>query len=198
MKKTLPVILALLLGISLLAGCGETAEKAGNDTNTPASSSPSSPRAVSGKTHSTGDFSVLVPDGWTAAPFRDSSGAEVSDVVAVYKGDESLYIRGDTPIVQIYFFPEGEGFGRNTSKSMYMVPEDITPIEIGGVTWEGFTAYSEYIGTVVMPFTLIWAAVGDDILQVSVFMPRGERDEIKYALLTDPEISAIISSLKPN
>ena len=179
MKKTLIITLVLLIGISMLTGCGSAS--GGNGS-----------AGVSGKTYSSGNFSVLVPDGWEEYPWTDSSGEITPEIVGVYNGAVEDYGRGLIRGLQISF-P-----GKDTPKSFYTDPEDIESIEIGGHTWEGFITYIDYSANEVSPLTIIWTTIGDEILNVTGFAPKGERDKVTHIDLNDPEIIAIISSITPD
>ena len=59
MKKIAALLLALAMVLCLVA-CGEKAPEA-----------PATPDEVKGKTHDTGAFTVLIPEGWLAVPVGD-------------------------------------------------------------------------------------------------------------------------------
>ena len=171
MKKITALIMISLLIISAAAGCG----------------------GVSGKTHSTGEFSVFVPEGWEIMTFKNSAGEEVSNIVGLYKGDLDKATYGNAPAVQIQFYAEGKRFSGNNSRNMYKDTQDLAPFKTGDFTWEGFNYApvpfrSDYNSTAA----IIWTDIGPHKIQAGLWMDT-ETGKITF---DDKDVKAILGSLK--
>ena len=171
MKKITALIMISLLIISAAAGCG----------------------GVSGKTHSTGEFSVFVPEGWEIMTFKNSAGEEVSNIVGLYKGDLDKASYGNAPAIQIQFYPEGKRFSGNGSRSMYKDTQDLAPFKSGDFTWEGFTYTAAPFRSDYSPsVAIIWTDIGTDKIQAGLWMDT-ESGKITF---DDKDVKAILGSLK--
>ena len=195
MKKTLVIGLVLLLSISMLAGCGSGGGSGDTGSGTQNSAkTEQAPAGAKGETHSAGNISALVPDGWKMFPFY-SGGEESPITFSIHKGALSAMDQRYTPGVQIQLFPDGSGFGSNTQKDIYEDVMDLAPLTLGDYTWDGFSGLSmdsnrEY----TLPFAILWTDAGNDKIQVTVWL---EMEEIAITLL-DADVQAIITSIKPN
>ncbi|MCL2815732.1 MAG: hypothetical protein FWD23_14135 [Oscillospiraceae bacterium] len=184
MKKILAFILAAVMfaGLFALAACdGEKKDSSGGGGD------------ITGETHDTGTFSVLVPKGWEVSPFYKDGEVE-PNTLAVHKGTAMDYMLLAVPMIQFYFFPEGDRFGSNIDKAMYDSPADIEPVKIGEYTWTGFTYMGTKSGTAFdVPCVLIWTDAGAHKIQAAVWLELGETK----ITLEDADVQAILSSLAP-
>ena len=180
MKKLVTITLALLMTLSLVA-CGNT-----GTGGQPASE----PAAVKGETYDAGNVSALVPDGWKAFGIQDmwadEEGAMDPDQVQIAKGAAEDYDLFSKPSVLIQHY--GADVDMMTlEKEMYDEGKDLEPLEIGGRTWNGFSAKS--LGT---PLTVLWTGeAGSDQFQVTVWTDMGDGT----ITLEDADVQAIIASI---
>jgi len=195
MKKTLVIGLVLLLSISMLAGCGSGGGSGDTGSGTQNSAkTEQAPAGAKGETHSAGNISALVPDGWKMFPFY-SGGEESPNTFSVHKGALTALDQWSTPGVQIQLFPDGSGFGSNTQKDMYEDVMDLAPLTLGDYTWEGFSGLSKNsAGEYVLPFAILWTDAGNDTIQVTVWLEQ----EGNTITLLDADVQAILTSIKPN
>jgi len=201
MKRTLAIGLALLLSISMLAGCsggGGSGNSAGSNGGGTQSSEKSAETAktpvVKGETYSAENISALVPEGWQAFPFY-SGGEESPNTFSVHKGALNAMDIWYTPGIQIQFFPEGSGFGPGVIRDIYQDISDLAPQKLGDYTWEGFTGLSKNIkDEYVVPFAMFWTDVGNDKILATVWLELGE----KTISLDDADVQAILASIRPN
>ena len=169
MKKTLAIILALILCVSMLSGCGGKGNN--NVTNT------------SEKTYSTGDFSFLVPAGWLEIPFT-LNGEPNPTAAGVYKGAKTEFDMLTKPGFQINCPSSGARI--SASKSWYDNVSDLEPLKLSNYTWEGFTG--EMVGT---PYAVLWDADKKDDFQVTVCLENGSKIS-----LDDADVLSILGSIK--
>jgi len=175
MKRTIAVVLTLMLGISLLVGCGGGGGSAGS---------------VSGEVYDAGNVSALVPKGWKVYPivdvFDDYDGEYDPNGLSINKGAKGAFDQLTTPGLQIKWYASGDGPNNEYSKAFYDDVEDLAPMTIGSRTWKGFTAVS--IG---YPLALLWTEEGD-IFQVTVWLENGG----KKISLDDADVRAILESIQ--
>ena len=151
MKRNLVMVLALMLGISMLTGCDDssstpsatsTNERGTTSTNVePIAAVPFDP--VPGELADAGNIRAICPDGWFFVPvrdlFSDEAGALDSNKVRFMKGTDDDW--ASVPYIVITFL------GLNRVKMPYSVQKeyygssatDIEPFMIGTDVWEGLT-----------------------------------------------------------
>ena len=143
-----------------------------------------------GRDYSTGTFSVKIPNNWLEGPFYVFGSEEVDpDVLGIHKGITEITGMPSTPYIQINFFAEGKGFGNNLDRSMYENVVELSPMEFGNYTWEGFSA--ESFGR---EFTILWTEAGEHNLQATLWLKMGDQE----ASIDDADVRAIISSIEPD
>lgn len=130
MKKLLALLLALMM-VFALSACGDSDASA-------------TPEEVTGETYNAGNFSVLVPDGWTAYPvmdvWSDDANATDPDKVNIGKGTSSEFDLYSKPYMQIvHYDPDTTVL---SAKEFYDNVVDIAPFTAGGLSWEGFSGES--------------------------------------------------------
>ena len=181
MKKLLAAILAIVMLLALAACGGDTKDL---------TSASSDDIAASTTKYDTTKFSVDVPAGWKAFKMTDmfSSDSDSTDPtkVEICKGGESELDILSHPYMIIYYYDK-DSYLSAPSSEWYDEPVDLEPMEIGGRTWNGFTAKS--IG---YPIATLWTGEeGEDQFQISIWL---EMSEGKIAL-TDADVQAIIASI---
>lgn len=186
MKKVLVLMLALVLCLSVFAGCGGNNAPAANDGGNDA------PAAPTGETFDAGNVSAFVPTGWKAFPvndiWSDEENAKDPDCIQIIKGGESEFDMFTKPYLQIDFY--GADTELMTPDSTWY--DDVVELEAftaGSLTWNGFTATS-----FDLPVAIFWAVDGDNEYQVSVWY---ETEEGKIGL-TDADFLAILEGVKPS
>ena len=208
--KTMKRIIALLL-ISIfvlaLASCSQPAntkptESAGNQdpaTSQPTESSTAeepTPEALPDGYYNVGDFTVFVPEGWTAIPVPDrddSSKILTNDIQlakdAVYNEASNTWNTDDGVSFYVTLLPQ-EDFDRAPERKDYYAKdfavEDMEDLTIGALTWHGFL-----VRPIGAPVYMMWAAKSDGV--------GGYYTSISTAYdmsLEDADIQAILGSLK--
>jgi|GEM_PF-1520731 len=179
MKRTIVMMLALLLCISVLAGCGS------NDNGHTAENTADMGNAVdtAGKTHSTGVFRVHIPEGWLEIPFT-LNGEHNPSALGVYKGANSQFDMLTTPSIQINC-PSSRA-RISARKGAFTNVSDIKPLALANYTWEGFTG--EYSGA---PYAILWDAEKKDDFQVTICLEMGTKIS-----LADADVLAILASIE--
>lgn len=177
MKKIIAILLALVLCFSL-AACGGDGDKTSGDTT---------PDEVKGETYDAGNVSALVPQGWKAFPvsdlFEEYDGDNDPTAVQICKGGESEWDIFTKPYLQINYYPDNSLY---VSKDFYDDAADLEPMQLGGRTWNGFTATSmDY------PMAILWTE-GDVQIQVTVNL--GTTDGT--ITINDADVQAIIASIQ--
>lgn len=181
MKKILAITLSLILCVALFAGCG------GGKTTT----GQTEPAAVKGEVYDTGSFSVAVPSGWKALGVEDMWTEEEGDMdptqVQVYKGADDYWDMFSTPGVTIAYYDADNTLTADLLPEMYDDVTDLEPLELGGRTWQGFSAKS-----FDSPITILWTGEADsDQFQVSIWTEMSEGS----ISLDDADVQAIIASI---
>jgi len=199
MKKILILVLAMLMVVSLFAGCGdkkvdEPAKTDDTAADAPADDAADAP-AVTGEVYDAGNVSAIVPEGWKAFPvmdvFAEEEDATDPDGIQIGKGAETEWDLFSQPYVLInYYGPDTTMMAPD--KEWYDEAEDIAPFTAGGYTWEGFTAKS-----FDLPIAMVWTDAGDgNEYQVSIWLQLEEGgDSIS---VTDADVQAIIASVQPS
>jgi hypothetical protein len=193
LKKAIALILALMLGISLLAACGGDNTPSNTPDNTPGNVTPPSDNTggggtpapdAKGETYDTGNFSVYVPGGWLAIPIT-RNGAPDPDALAIYKGAQDESGMMSCPGIKIYY-PVGHDVDPKT-KSRCSNVSDLAPLTLENCTWEGFSG--DYNGS---PVTVLLND-GDEGFEVLVWTKAEFGDET--ISIRDADVLAIIASI---
>lgn len=178
-KKVWILGLILVLCLSVFAGCGK-------DTPTP-----QTPEEVTGETYDAGNVSALVPTGWKAFPvsdmFDEYEGDNDPNAVQICKGGESDLDLFTKPYLHIIYSAPDEDFWEPT-KDFYENTADVQSMELGGYTWQGFTATS-----LDEPIAVLWTQKDGYHIQVNVTL--GSEDDT--ITLQDADVQAILASIKP-
>lgn len=151
MKKLSCILLALALLLSLAACGGKTDTP--TTTNQPAqTSSPAATEtpatagnSTAGEVYDTGNFKVLVPDGWTAFPqhdvFNDDPNAINPNMIQLGKGatsDMDLYSK---PAITINYAGKSTSM-MAPSRDFYEDVADMADVTTGDHTWSAFSCVS--------------------------------------------------------
>ena len=185
MKKRIIILLSLIMiSMFVFAGCGN--KEAGSPVT-----GVNTPKEVTGEIIDAGRVSALCPDGWRnfGVPdlFSDDKDAIETNKLLFRKGskDESDYSK---PGISISYYGENETFYK-LNKTDFEEPKDLGPIELGGRTWEGFTASDSG-----QQYVWLWSGTSDSNEEFLVnFMNEYAGEKIS---IDDADLQAIISSIK--
>lgn len=180
MKKIAALLLALAMVLCLVA-CGEKAPEA-----------PATPDEVKGKTHDTGAFTVLIPEGWLAVPVGDMWTDDPDDTdpsaLQIIKGGESEWDLFTKPYIQInHYGPDTEMV--EPWKDLYDGVVDMDDFTTGSLTWKGFSAKDLLGGDMMVIWTEGDAAGNQYTLTI---VPKTDDGEIS---LQDVDVLALLGSL---
>lgn len=185
MRKVLAIAAAAAVSLALLTSCGDSssAETASS------SAAQSSSEAKEPSEYDTTVFTVTVPDGWSAAP--------VADLLKKFDGKinpEQVYIlKGGTTAEEIYKYPYiwvsyyKDANTYASAKSLYKDAEDISPLQTGDRTWEGYKYTSSGY-----PGTCLTSKDGNGLWVCLFVLENGDN---KIAI-EDEDVKTILSSLK--
>ena len=181
MKKMIAMFMALLMSMSLLAGCGG----GGGNSN----DSSSNEVSVKGTVFDAGNVKALVPEGWKAFEVPDAFGDGMDpDIMHIIKGGSKdtdmlshAYIRLE------YFGPDR--WMMEPDKDWYDDCADMQPFTVDFYSWNGFSGKT--MGT---PITVLWTEDGDIGYQLNL-MTDADKSSFK---LEDPEVQAILKTLRPS
>ena len=146
---------------------------------------------VTGEVVDTGEFSMLVPDGWKSFPVKDvfsDDGAINPFTLKVFKGAETEWDMMSTPGVDVTYYDEDKTM-MTPSSSIYDNPKDLDPFTTGDWTWEGFSA--ESFGRAL---TVIWTEDGDHQFAVTLWTVTDNGT----ITLEDADVIAILASIQPS
>lgn len=151
---------------------------------------------MSGKIYETGEFSVWVPDDWTALPvtdpFSDPPGAVKTDCLHIVKGGTTEQDLHSKLYIRLEYYVPGEAvpeYQTETCRNM----EEIEPLQLGAYTWYGFTV-QELQGRVVLGTA---ASLRTDTAQGSFLAACWLEREGENITLNDPQLQAILASVTP-
>jgi predicted small lipoprotein YifL len=188
MKKVFVLMLALMICLAFLAGCGskEPAATDSQDTNAQAAQT-----EISGDVFDAGEVSALVPAGWKAFAvsniFSEEENATDPTAMQICKDAKEEWDLFSKPYLQINYY--GADTSMEIYKDWYDDTEDLEPIKLDNYTWNGFTGKSmDY------PVAVLWAEDGDDQFQVTIML---EMDDGKISV-DDADVKAILASIKPS
>ena len=185
MKKIFVLMLVLVMMLSLVA-CGGDKEPA---TDAPDNGGTST--AVTGKTYDTGNFTVLIPDGWmenhvTDTWFDDPEALDSNGLQIIKDGSSALDILTKAYVDIDYYGPEIDMMV--PSSEWYEEPADLAPFTAGSTTWKGFTA----VGGGNKMTVLYAGEAGAAQYQVVLWCNGAET-----IAATDADVLAILESLTP-
>jgi len=196
MKKLMVFILTVtvLAGLFALSACdpirtGENPADTGgakNDTSNDDgfSGNGGDPAGTNGKTHDTGNFSVLIPDGWLEIPFF-RNGEYDPDALGIYKGAQNEYGMTNCPGIQIYYPATHDIIPKNRNNCKEV--SELTPLELENGTWEGFSGmYSGY------PLVALFNN-GNEGFAVTVWLTSAYGEET--ISIDDADVLAIIAGI---
>lgn len=148
------------------------------------------------KVHNTGEFTVLIPNGWSALPikdlFSDSTDAEKTRCLNIIKGGTTEQDLRSKLYVWLEYYAPGEAVP-DPPMEIYKNIEEIEPLVLGQYTWYGFIA-EELHGTVVLgKVAVLWTATEQGNFMASCWLER-KREEIT---LDDAQLQAILKSVTP-
>lgn len=183
MKKLFALVLAALLCLSMVA-CGDDGqEKQAEGQNQTAT------EAIKTEPFHAGNVSVEVAAGWKAFAVVDvfsEDNANDPNKISVIKGGESDWDSMTKPNMNIVYYPP-ETTLMTPSGEWYDDAVDLASMEIGGRTWNGFTATS-----MGMPLAVLWTGEsGGDQFQVNVCLELGGSS----VSVEDADIQAMIASI---
>ena len=178
-RKLLPVF---CLCIVLLMGCHKAEE------------APEEPEHIFGEVYNTGVFQVLVPENWHIIPITDpfTEGRPVmTNCVFLRKGGESDWKVTEKPYIRIDCRDAGEIHTKIPPEDLQHGAEEIAPMELGTLTWSGYTA-DDYQGRVNLGrFAVLWAEDTEHSYQVYVWFKSGG----EKISLEDPDVQAILAGV---
>lgn len=179
MKKTISLMLALLMILSMAACGGGGGGKTSDE-----------PETVKGEIYNAGILSALVPNGWKAFgvvdQWAEKEGAMKPDYFQIGKGAKEDYDLYSKPSVAIQYYDEGTDM-MVPDKSFYEEAKDVADIELGGRTWSGFTGKS-----MNAPLMILWTGeAGGDQFQVVIWLDMGDGT----ISVDDADVQAIIASI---
>ncbi len=155
MKRTVILMLGLVVSAGLLVGCGNS-----GDTKS---------KEVKGKVYDSGKISMLVPEGWNK--YKADEGA---NIVTVVKGAAESTVH---PKITVQF-SENHIVDIEKIKSMYDDVVDAETLNLGENTWVGFTGNS--FGYAMASYVSI---AGKNSLQITILFENmmGEKLNFKDA-----------------
>ena len=183
MKKTIAMLLVMILCIGMLAGCG--GKKSGGEAPGKEESK--------GEIYDAGNVQMLVPEGWVAFPVMDiiaeDPNTEDPDSINICKDAKSEFDLLTKPSIQISYY--GPGFDMmKPDKSWYENAEDVADMTIGKYTWTGFTA-DDFGGD---KMAILWTEDGDHQYQAVVYLELSEGS----VTLEDADVQAALGSVAPS
>ena len=174
MKKTLSlVLLAAMLFTCVFAftACGDSGNGGGGK--------------VSAVPYDVGNFTVDVPDGWTAFPEEGNP-----DTITLSKGGQSAIDLMSAPSIKIDFYSDYRELMSAPLSSFYENVEEFEAKKIGDTyTWEGFKATSGNY-----PLAMFWTLNDDVDVQIAIWTEMGG----KTISVDDADVQAIIASIAAN
>ncbi|MBE6982474.1 MAG: hypothetical protein E7437_09180 [Ruminococcaceae bacterium] len=184
MKKLFALVLAALMCVSLVA-CGGDGEKGQDKEQTQAPT-----EAAKAEPFDAGNVMVDVAAGWKAFAVADvfaEDNAMDPNKISVIKGGESDWDSLTKPNMNILYYPPETDL-MTPSGEWYDDSVDLAPMELGGRTWNGFTATS--LG---MPLAVLWTGEsGGDQFQINICLEL----EGGSVSLEDADIQAMIASIR--
>ncbi len=181
MKKIILCILAAALLLSA-AACAKPTDKAAETG------------MASDGTYNVGDFTVFVPEGWTAIPVPDHTdpAKTASDDIllakgAVYSEAQNTWNTDSCPSFYITYLGKEDFSGAPGGREYYAANFTVTDMpdtKIGSLTWQGYS-----VNPIGAPVYMMWAASGEGGYYTSLSTAYG-------LTLEDADVQAILGSLK--
>lgn len=169
------------LCVALLVGCHQ-------------GDSLSQEKPVTGEMYDTGQFQILVPEPWKAIPIQDPFAAGrpvMTDCVFLRKGGESDWKVTEKPYIRIDCYGAGEWENQPPDESLYRNVEQLPPMELGGLLWEGYTADNYQGKAKIGSQAVLWTEDGIYTYQALVWFKSGG-DSIS---LDDGDVQAILAGV---
>jgi len=192
MKKTIALLLAILMCAAMLSGCSnEEPPKEDTPKASDSEKTESVTPTVPGKMYDTGAFSALVPEGWAAFPITDVfSEDDAADPTCfnIIKGGQSDLDLFSKPYVRLdYYGPDTQMM--KPSSEYYENVEELDPMQLGSHSWSGFIGEDGYGKSAIL-----WAEEGNIEYQAIVWLEiENEKISIK-----DTDVQAILASVVPS
>ncbi len=166
MKRTVILMLGLVVSMGILVSCGDSSTK--------------------GINYDSGKVSMLIPEGWQSYLMPDAAGAGNPNFVMVTKGAETDADLLTVPRVDVVL---AENYTQDLEqvKAMYTDIVEVEPFELAGFTWEGFSGMAGSY-----PAAAYFTFVGDHTLQVNMLLENGGQT-ISFE---DADVQAIMGSIK--
>lgn len=196
MRKIFALILAAMMCMALLSGCGKeeaaesdkvTSHKATGSTEDNVDTKPE----IAGEMYDTGEFRALVPEGWQAFPvtdvFSEDNAVDTSCFHIIKDGTSDLDLFSK-PYVRFDYYGSDTMMMKPDS-SWYENVEDVAPMQLGEHSWSGFTGEDGY-----GKMAVLWAEEGDIQYQVTIWLEV----ENKKITLEDTDVQAILASVEPS
>lgn len=186
MKKALLFLTAVLLLFPLVS-CETGSPKKPKDTEEDSSAA----AVITGTTYDTGNFSVLVPDGWKEFPqndlFSDEDPKPLNpNVIRIGKNCSTDYDLYSKPSIQINYAGPSTTL-MQPDKSFYDRVRDLPDVATGKHKWTAFSG--ESMGT---PLALLFESRGGIQFQATVWTGSGN----ETINLEDEDVKALLASVK--
>ena len=149
------------------------------------------PQEITGEVYDAGQFQVFVPVPWKVLPVTDLSGQVKTDGVFLRKGGESDWKVTEKPYIRIDCYGAGEWENQPPDESLYRNVEQLPPMELGGLLWEGYTADNYQGKAKIGSQAVLWTEDGIYTYQVLVWFKSGG-DSIS---LDDGDVQAILAGV---
>ena len=178
MKKIVSLILILCFALSLCS-CGEDDIVKSMYIDTDVNS-----KYQENSTHKTADFSVSVPNGWNISNENDANKQAGTGLNSVTLLKDKT---NDVGIQVTYYNPQNDLVA--PLGSYYTDSKDISPFEIGGRVYNGFTAKSSN-----KPIIVLWTGnPGEDQFLINVWSTNEN-----FITVDNVELLIILKSIKVN
>ena len=210
MKRTLTAIILVIMMAVFLSACdsGDVMSLVSETVSakTAAKERPEIPLTMGEATVDVGDFTVTVPEGWMGAGDLgmddDNNYIMETYYYLLVKGGESVDDEYTKPTVSIYYTAEHsaqELYDMNISPEDENTPLDVT---VGGKKCLAVHSLKDFsdeeIGTFVMEYDYVFIPVTDSsCLRVSMLTNMSNQGESGISA-SDPDVIAIMESLKAN
>jgi len=146
--------------------------------------------------HDAGEFTVLIPNGWSALPmkdlFFDSPKAEKTCCLNIIKGGTTEQDLRSKLYIWLGYYAPGEVVPEPPTE-IYKNIEEIEPLELGQYTWHGFIAEELHGRVVLGKVAVLWTDTKKGNFMASCWLER-KREVIT---LDDPQLQAILESVTP-
>jgi len=152
--------------------------------------------AAADAVHHTGEFAVLIPDGWSAVPekdpFSDPPNAEKTNCLSIIKGGTTEQDLHSNLYVRLNYYKPGEAVPEPPTETCKNI-EEMEPLALGQYTWYGFTADELQGRAVLGKVAVLWTDTDEGNFVASCWLERA-REKIT---LDDEQLQAILKSVTP-